>query len=52
MTLDQITETLGISKANAKVRLFRARRMVRERMIEVLDIDKMFTSKDSEETEE
>ncbi len=42
MNMDQVVEALGISKANAKVRLFRARKIVRERMIEVLGIDKTF----------
>jgi len=42
MNMAQVTEALGISKANAKVRLFRARKIVRERMIEVLGIDKTF----------
>jgi len=49
MGLDEITDTLGISKANAKVRLFRARKMVRERMIEILGIDKIFASRPNEE---
>ncbi len=38
LTLDQIGETLGISRTNAKVRLFRARRVIRERMSKVLDV--------------
>jgi RNA polymerase sigma-70 factor (ECF subfamily) len=49
MNMDQITEMLGISKANAKVRLFRARRMVRQRMMGVLDIDAVFSERDSQE---
>lgn len=42
MNMNQITEALGIAKANAKVRLFRARKIVRQRMIEALGIDKTF----------
>ena len=42
MNMDQVTEALGVSKANAKVRLFRARKIVRERMIQALGIDKMY----------
>jgi RNA polymerase sigma-70 factor, ECF subfamily len=38
MSLEQIAETLGISRTNAKVRLFRARRVIRERLTKVLDI--------------
>lgn len=52
MNQDQITETLGISRPNVKVRLFRARRMVRQRMIEVLDIDKIFTKNYEDHGEE
>jgi RNA polymerase sigma-70 factor (ECF subfamily) len=40
MNIDQVCEALGLSKANAKVRLFRARRIVREKMIDVLGIDR------------
>ena len=43
MNMDQITEALGIAKANAKVRLFRARKIVRQKMMEVLGIDKTFS---------
>jgi len=32
LTLDQIASTLGITRTNAKVRLFRARRTIRERL--------------------
>ena len=42
MSMDQITEALGIAKTNAKVRLFRARKIVREKMIEALGIDRTF----------
>ncbi len=42
MGMEQLTETLGISKVNLKVRLFRARKMVREKMIGLLGIDKTF----------
>ncbi len=42
MNMDQITETLNIAKPNAKVRLFRARKIVRQKMIEALGIDKSF----------
>src|SRR5437588_5770250 len=52
MELDNITKTLGISKSNAKVRLFRARKLVREKMIEILGIDKIFTTKGENEEEE
>jgi RNA polymerase sigma factor (sigma-70 family) len=37
-SLEQIAETLGISRNNAKVRLFRARRVIRERLEKVLDL--------------
>jgi len=46
MNMDQICEALGISKANAKVRLFRARKIVRERMIDMLGIDRTFADKE------
>jgi RNA polymerase sigma-70 factor (ECF subfamily) len=51
MDLDHIKETLGISKVNAKVRLFRARKLVRAEMIEILGIDKIF-GKNTDTTEE
>ncbi|MDP4200661.1 MAG: sigma-70 family RNA polymerase sigma factor [Bacteroidota bacterium] len=38
LTLEQIGEMLGISRTNAKVRLFRARREIRERLANVLDL--------------
>ena len=38
LSLEQIAETLGISRTNAKVRLFRARRTIRERLTKVLDV--------------
>lgn len=38
LTLEQIAAMLGISQTNAKVRLFRARRVIRERLAKVLDI--------------
>ena len=38
LSLDQIGDTLGISRTNAKVRLFRARRVIRERISKVLDV--------------
>jgi RNA polymerase sigma-70 factor (ECF subfamily) len=38
LSLEQIAETLGISKTNAKVRLFRARRVIRERLTKFLDV--------------
>jgi RNA polymerase sigma-70 factor (ECF subfamily) len=38
LTLDQIADTLGITRANARVRLFRARRMIRERLTKVLEL--------------
>ncbi len=42
MNIDQVCEALGISKPNAKVRLFRARKIVRQMMIDALGIDKSF----------
>jgi RNA polymerase sigma-70 factor (ECF subfamily) len=36
--LDQIAETLGVSKQNVKVRLFRARRVIREDLARDLDV--------------
>ena len=42
MNMDQIAEALGVAKANAKVRLFRARKVVRQKMIEALGIDQTF----------
>lgn len=42
MNMDQITEALGIAKTNAKVRLFRARKIIRQKMIEALGIDRTF----------
>jgi RNA polymerase sigma-70 factor (ECF subfamily) len=44
MNMSQICEALGVSNTNAKVRLFRARKIVREKMIEVLGIDKTFVN--------
>jgi len=38
LSLEQIADTLGISRTNAKVRLFRARRVIRERLTKVLDV--------------
>ncbi len=38
MTLESIAEALGISKTNAKVRLFRARRTIRAKLTKVLDV--------------
>jgi RNA polymerase sigma-70 factor (ECF subfamily) len=38
LTLEQIAEMLGISRNNAKVRLFRARKVIRERLTKILDI--------------
>lgn len=35
-SMDKLAETLGISKANVKVRLFRARKLVRARLLEAL----------------
>jgi RNA polymerase sigma-70 factor (ECF subfamily) len=42
MNMSEIAKTLGVSNANAKVRLFRARKIVRVKMIEALGIDKTF----------
>ena len=41
LSLEQIGETLGITRTNAKVRLFRARRAIRERLSTVLDFNDM-----------
>lgn len=41
LTLDCIAETLGITKQNAKVRLFRARRAMREELARAFDISGM-----------
>lgn len=38
-TMDTISEALGISKANVKVRLFRARKIVRQRLLRALEIE-------------
>ncbi|MEI8134736.1 MAG: RNA polymerase sigma factor [bacterium] len=46
--LDQLSEALGLTKANAKVRLFRARKLVRQRMVEKLGIDKVFFKRESD----
>jgi DNA-directed RNA polymerase specialized sigma24 family protein len=45
MEIQQISEALGISKANAKVRLFRSRKIVREKMIVILGIDRSFADR-------
>jgi DNA-directed RNA polymerase specialized sigma24 family protein len=39
LSLDQVAESLGISKTNAKVRLFRARRAIREKLSKVIDLN-------------
>jgi len=39
LSLDQIAEALGITKTNAKVRLFRARRTIREYLEKVLHLN-------------
>lgn len=39
LSLDQIAEALGITKTNAKVRLFRARRAIREYLERVLKLN-------------
>lgn len=41
LSLEQIGETLGITRTNAKVRLFRARRAIRERLSKVLDFNEL-----------
>jgi len=41
LALDRIAETLGVTKQNAKVRLFRARRMIREDLARTFDITSM-----------
>ena len=38
LTLEQIAVMLGITRNNAKIRLFRARKVIRERLSKVLDI--------------
>jgi RNA polymerase sigma-70 factor, ECF subfamily len=38
LSLDETAESLGITKTNAKVRLFRARRAIREKLSKVIDI--------------
>lgn len=38
LTLEQIADTIGISRSNAKVRLFRARRVIREQLEKMLDL--------------
>jgi RNA polymerase sigma-70 factor (ECF subfamily) len=38
-TMDTISEALGISKPNVKVRLFRARKIVRQRLLRALEIE-------------
>jgi RNA polymerase sigma-70 factor (ECF subfamily) len=37
-SLDELSQTLGISRANAKVRLFRARKIVRAKLLATLEI--------------
>lgn len=39
MNMDQIGEVLGLTRANVKVRLFRSRKMVRERLLHELGIE-------------
>jgi RNA polymerase sigma-70 factor (ECF subfamily) len=39
LNIDQVAEAIGISKANAKVRLFRARQIVRERVLSELGVE-------------
>lgn len=41
LSLEQTSETLGITKVNAKVRLFRARRAIRERLAKIVDINSL-----------
>lgn len=38
LSLDETADSLGITKTNAKVRLFRARRAIREKLSKVIDI--------------
>ena len=45
-SMDKLAETLGISKANAKVRLFRARKLVRGRLLDALGMTDTHTSDD------
>jgi RNA polymerase sigma factor (sigma-70 family) len=52
MDMDHIGEALSISRSNVKIRLFRARKMVREQMIEILGIDKIFTSHNEDDKDD
>lgn len=39
LTIDQVAEAIGISKGNAKVRLYRARQVVREQVLSELGVE-------------
>jgi RNA polymerase sigma-70 factor (ECF subfamily) len=39
LTIDQVAEAIGISKGNAKVRLYRARQIVREKVLTSLGVE-------------
>jgi RNA polymerase sigma-70 factor (ECF subfamily) len=39
LTIDQVAEAVGISKGNAKVRLYRARQVVREKVLTSLGVE-------------
>jgi DNA-directed RNA polymerase specialized sigma24 family protein len=49
LNLEQIAEAAEISKANAKVRLFRARQIVREKVLLELGIEPPLTSSETGE---
>ena len=41
LSLDETAESLGITKTNAKVRLFRARRAIRVKLSKLIDISRL-----------
>lgn len=49
MNMDQCAEVLGLTHANVKVRLFRARKIVRTRLLHVLGIEEKIGSHNDEE---
>jgi RNA polymerase sigma-70 factor (ECF subfamily) len=52
MDMDKCAEVLGITRPNVKVRLFRARKLVRARLLQVLGIEEKNKSSDVFEDEE
>lgn len=52
MDMDQCSEVLGITRPNVKVRLFRARKLVRARLLQVLGIEEKNKNSDVFEDEE